>query len=696
MTSESSAGRNGRDPDSGGEVGLRRLLESNRVADAPTTQFRAQRPAGAHQPDADPPTTAYPRPPVAPGAGAAWPGDSAPTEPLSTPAARPQAPRPPTASGGPLGHRERPGGKRPGAGKPGGGKPGTPPWWKTPDGKRAGVIAGAVIAVAGLAYLTDTVMSAGEVPRGVVVAGVDIGGMDVDAADEKLRGALDGRDAEEVALHLGDVRDTMVPAAAGLGVDWDGTWERIGGQPLNPVTRFVSLFGTREVRVASTVDDAALARELEALQAHDRPTVEGAIRFDNGRPVAVPPATGRVMDLPAARTVLIVHWMDGDSLILPVVPAPVAVTTEAVDRAMREIAQPAVSGDIVFKGKGSDAVLTPAQIATVLSFASDGRGGLAVHYDQNAAIAALEPQLKESEIEPKDATFEVGGGAATVVPAVIGDKVDWPKTLEQLPALLVASQRSAPAVYAKVDPKLTTEAAEKLGIVEPMGEFSTGGFSGPSGVNIATVAVKVNGAIVPPGETFSLNEFTGPRGVAEGYVESGIIDHGRPSTAVGGGISQFATTLYNAAYFAGLEDAGHTEHSYYISRYPAAREATVFDGAIDLQFRNNTESGVFIEAFTSSSQVTVRLWGTKTVNVESVTGERTKPTEPETVTLPEGDDCIATEGAPGFTITDTRIITDRATGDEVSRNTRTVKYDPIPVVKCEPKDKPGESEDSDE
>ncbi|MBF6356539.1 VanW family protein [Nocardia higoensis] len=539
-------------------------------------------------------------------------------------------------------------------------------------------------------------MSAGDVPRGVIVAGIDIGGMDVDDADAKLRSALEGRDAQQIGLHLGDARDSMVPAAAGLGVDWDGTWDRIGGQPLNPLTRFVSLFGTREVRVASTVDDAALDRQLDALQTHDRPTVEGAIRFDNGRPVAVPPATGRVMDRPEARTVLIEHWMDGESLILPMVPAPVAVTAEAVDRALREIAQPAVSGDIVFKGKGRDAVLTPAQIATVLSFASDGQGGLAVNYDQNAAIAALEPQLKESEVEPKDATFEISGGKPVVVPAVIGDKVDWPKTLEQLPALLVATQRSAPAVYAKVDPKLTTEAAEKLGIIEPMGEFSTGGFSGPSGVNIAVVAAKVNGAVVKPGDTFSLNEFTGPRGTAEGYVESGIIDHGRPSTAVGGGISQFATTLYNAAYFAGLEDAGHTEHSYYISRYPAAREATVFDGAIDLAFRNNTETGVYIEAFTTSSQVTVRLWGTKRVNVESITGERTKPTEPETITLPEGDDCIATQGAPGFTISDTRVITDRATGAEISRTTRTVKYDPIPVVKCEPKDEPEKATETSE
>lgn len=216
-----------------------------------------------------------------------------------------------------------------------------------------------------------------------------------------------------------------------------------------------------------------------------------------------------------------------------------------------------------------------------------------------------------------------------------------------------------------------------------MGEFTTDGFSGPSGANIRTVADEVDGAVVKPGETFSLNGHTGHRGIAEGYVESGIIEHGRPAKAVGGGISQFATTLYNAAYFAGLEDMGHTEHSYYISRYPEAREATVFDGAIDLKFRNNTPNGIYIEAAADSSEVTVRIWGTKTVEVESITGDRGDRKEPETITLPKGDSCIASEGEPGFTSSDTRVITDIATGKQLSRSTREVEYDPVPDVKCE-------------
>lgn len=550
--------------------------------------------------------------------------------------------------------------------------------------RRVLLAAAVVFGIALVGYIADLVMTSGSVPRGVEVAGVAIGGMDKDEARAKLQTTLDARSGEVVPVKIADVQTQLVPSAAGLGVDWDATWERVGGQPLNPAARLLSFVATREVTVASTVDEAAFGRTFDELRVYDQPPVEGGIEFEGTWPVAVDPVPGRVLDTAAARTVLTDQWATASTLDLPVVPAPPAVRRDAIEKALHEIAEPAVSAPVVYSGKADgNATLNPDQIAAIVSFVPDGHGGLRVEFDHKVATDLLAPQLASTEVEPKDATFTFAG-APTVVPAVVGDKINWPKSLEQLPAMLASAgpQRTTAAIYERIEPKLTTQAAESLGITEVMGEFTTSGFSGPSGVNIRTVAQEVNGAVVKPGDTFSLNGHTGTRGTAEGYVESGIIDHGRPSTAVGGGISQFATTLYNAAYFAGLEDAGHTEHSYYISRYPAAREATVFDGAIDLQFRNNTPHGVYIQAFADSSEVTVRLWGTKTVNVESITGEKSKPTEPETITLPEGDDCIASTGAPGFTISNTRVITDINTGQEISRHTRTVKYDPVPEVKC--------------
>ncbi|MFD2395653.1 VanW family protein [Prauserella oleivorans] len=189
------------------------------------------------------------------------------------------------------------------------------------------------------------------------------------------------------------------------------------------------------------------------------------------------------------------------------------------------------------------------------------------------------------------------------------------------------------------------------------------------------------------GETFSLNGFTGPRGLDQGYVYAGIIENGQPGRAVGGGISQFATTLYNAAYFAAMKDTEHKEHSYYISRYPEGREATVYqnpDGSsvIDLKFTNDAPTGVVIQTIWTPSDITVKLWGTKRYEVESVNGGRFAYTSPS-VTVEPIETCSPTSGASGFSTTDTRIIRDLTTGEVVRREKRTVVYNPQPAVVCE-------------
>jgi vancomycin resistance protein YoaR len=305
--------------------------------------------------------------------------------------------------------------------------------------------------------------------------------------------------------------------------------------------------------------------------------------------------------------------------------------------------------------------------------------------DNPTVIAALNPQLESTQHPAKNAQILIQGDAPVVLPSVDGRGIDWAPSL--LPLLDVlhhsGAQRTLAASYVTLPPTLSTEQANGLGITTQISTFTTGGFAADSGENIRRVAEQVNGAIVRPGETFSLNGYTGPRTAATGYVDAGIIDHGRPSRGIGGGISQFATTMYNATYFAGMTDVEHKEHSYYISRYPAAREATVFEGAIDLKFRDDSPTGIFIQTAWTPSSITVTLWGTKHVDVESIPGPRTDYTDPQTDTV-HGQPCSATPGARGFTTSDTRVIRDATTHAELSRHTRTVKYDPVPHVICEP------------
>ena len=186
---------------------------------------------------------------------------------------------------------------------------------------------------------------------------------------------------------------------------------------------------------------------------------------------------------------------------------------------------------------------------------------------------AVDPQLASSEQPGRDATLSFAGGRPVVTPSQDGRGVDYEATLKDLLAVLTKTgdERKITAVYAAQPAKLTTEELNGLGIVGVIGEFTTGGFAQDSGRNIRRAAEVINGMIVKPGETFSLNGATEPRNESNGYVEAGIISEGHASRGVGGGVSQVATTLYNAAYFAGMTDVTHKPHSFYIGRYPRPR-----------------------------------------------------------------------------------------------------------------------------
>jgi hypothetical protein len=132
--------------------------------------------------------------------------------------------------------------------------------------------------------------------------------------------------------------------------------------------------------------------------------------------------------------------------------------------------------------------------------------------------------------------------------------------------------------------------------------------------NIHIIADAIDGAVVQPGDTFSLNQAAGPRTEAKGYVPAGAIIGGEVYCCdhpvnIGGGVSQMATTLFNAAYFAGLEIVTHKPHSIYFSRYPMGREATIVYPTPDLVFRNDTEVPLTVDTYYTSSSITARIIG---------------------------------------------------------------------------------------
>jgi VanW like protein len=132
--------------------------------------------------------------------------------------------------------------------------------------------------------------------------------------------------------------------------------------------------------------------------------------------------------------------------------------------------------------------------------------------------------------------------------------------------------------------------------------------------NIQLMARSVDGTVVQPGEVYSLNGQIGQRTEAKGYKRAGAIIGGELYCCdhwlnVGGGVSQFSTTLYNAIFFAGLEDVEHRPHSMYFSRYPMGREATVAWPGPDVKFENDTPWPLTIDTSYTATSITVKIIG---------------------------------------------------------------------------------------
>lgn len=131
----------------------------------------------------------------------------------------------------------------------------------------------------------------------------------------------------------------------------------------------------------------------------------------------------------------------------------------------------------------------------------------------------------------------------------------------------------------------------------------------PRVTNIHLFADKVDGAVVRPGERFSLNGHVGQRTTEKGFVGAGTLLNGEVVNTVGGGVSQFATTFYNAVFWGGYQDVWHNPHSRYFSRYPEGIEATINWPDLDLIFRNDSSRNVLIRTEYTDTSLTVKLFG---------------------------------------------------------------------------------------
>ncbi len=329
----------------------------------------------------------------------------------------------------------------------------------------------------------------------------------------------------------------------------------------------------------------------------------------------------------------------------------------------------------------------------------------ASHSSPKGSLASLRPRLGSFEHPARDASFAVGARRARVIPSRTGTTLDAQRIATSLTHDLDSTVHLARFTVSQ--PKLTTEGAKQLGIRELVSEFTTYyPCCAPRVTNIQRGVQVMDGTIVKPGGIFSLNKVLGKRTTARGFVVAPQIFNGRLEDAVGGGVSQIATTTYNAAFFAGVRIITHQPHQFYISRYPMGREATVSWGGPELIWRNDWPAAILVKASAGSGSITVRFFSSKLGRkVLTKTGEPHSYVQPKTITvrdssLPPGStNVVQSAGPPGFTISYTRKV---LRNGKLRRNEHyTWRYDAEdevievgPPARPKPKPKPGPPVDS--
>ncbi|TDC42307.1 vanomycin resistance protein VanB [Micromonospora sp. KC213] len=537
--------------------------------------------------------------------------------------------------------------------------------------------------------LTGAWAYAGDVPRGTSVLGTELGGRSRADAAKELRAALERRAAAlsaPLTVVVGENRAEINPADVGLTVNVDATVAAAAKADADPMSRLV---GSRTVEPVVTVDSAKLDAALrKVLGKQGREMTMPAIIFTGTTPKPVYPKPALSLDAERSAEVVRAGWLAQEPVTVPLVEKAPATTREEVDRLVAELAEPAVAAPVTLTTDKGSVRIPPAAIARSLRFSADDAGKLTPRVDVKRLRDALGDKLAKIEVQPKDATLSISGGKPKVVPGRAGQQLDAAALGPALLAVLPKTQgRTVTATLKTAEPELTEEKLASLGIKERVSTFTTrfpGGLSSPRSQNIIQAAKEVDGTVVKPGQTFSLNGHTGERGYAQGYKDAPVILNGKLVPGVGGGVSQFTTTLFNATYYAGLEDVEHKPHSYYFSRYPAVIESTIFWPDLDFKFRNNTPHGVLLDTSWTSSTITVSVWSTKIYDsVKTEYGPRRNITKPKTVHLEPGPTCIAAAGSDGFTQDAFRVI--KKDGKVVKRERFTWTYDAEPRFICGPK-----------
>jgi len=524
--------------------------------------------------------------------------------------------------------------------------------------------AGVVLLLAAV-FVVDLTTQGDHVRRNVDLAGRSVGGY----SEPDLRATVEAIAADHAtaAVAIDAPTGTAVTTAGTLGltVDVDATVAAtmaIGRSPIN------QWFTTETARIVFRTDlDTLTAGTADLAADNQAEPIEPTLTITDGSVTVVPGTPGSVLDVPALAAEL-TRAADAAQLgpvtVVASVPSLPPVHTDA--DAQRVAAEANSLTDepltVTVADTGTSATVTPDMMRSWVEMV-EVDDVLVLELDETTVAEDVTALIGDIGAPVQQLTWGINGfGVPTFTEGTPGTRCCGDDTGALVIAALADDEPTVELGLVVVQPDHDAAWAEGLGITQPIASFTTNHPAGQNRVhNIQTMADTVRGTVIAPGQTFSLNDTVGKRTTAKGYLEDGVIYNGKLTKDVGGGVSQFATTAFNAAFFGGLDIPEYQMHTIYISRYPYGREATLSFPNPDLKLTNNTPYGVLIWTSYTPTSITVSLYSTPWV-----TGEQTNQT-----TSPAGA-C-------------TRVVTERTRtwlDGRTGTDTFSVRYQPGDGLTC--------------
>jgi vancomycin resistance protein YoaR len=455
---------------------------------------------------------------------------------------------------------------------------------------------------------------------GVRIAGVDVGGKTARQARAILARRAGALAAVPVTFRVGSRSWQLEPRHLGIQVDWGAAVDAVRRQgegfgPLRGFKRLDMRFFGADVAPPTQVYDAALRYKLDEIAAAvNVPARDASIILHGRTPEIIGSRSGQKLDRAAAAATIVraLASLKREPIGLPVEVDNPKIKAGDLTVAKAQV-ETALSAPVHLTLNETRWNLRPARIARLLELPANGRRDLRIGGPGATQwFAALAGRVDRP---PVDADWAIGtNGSIRVIPDLPGQELDVKRSAQVLlrAALVTAPElRSAKLVVHTKDADRSTAEAEAMKITGLVAAYQTFYGGDPNRIhNVQLVSHLIDDHVISPGETFSFNQTTGDRSADKGFREAPVIINGELQTGLGGGVCQVSTTVFNAAYEAGLPIVSRTNHALYISHYPQGRDATVNYPDTDLKFTNDTGHWLLLRTWVGPASLTVALYGT--------------------------------------------------------------------------------------